>query len=167
MRIMQKIENNFGLSNVKEIFEKIDIKISSTMDKYGIFVLRLSLGIVFIWFGILKPLGLSSAEELANQLVDVGAWWIPGHEYFYGILALVEILIGIFFLFNRTLRLAILLLFLQMPLTILPLFLLPELTWQTFLLVPTLEGQYIIKNMVLISAAIVIGGTVRKKSIKY
>jgi uncharacterized membrane protein YkgB len=147
---------------IKENFDKIDQKIASTMDRYGIVLLRISLGIVFIWFGILKPLGLSSAEGLANRLVEVGAWWIPGNEYLYTLIALIEILIGVFFLFNRTLRLAILLLFIQMPLTILPLFLLPEVTWQIFLIAPTIEGQYIIKNVVLISAAIVIGGTVRK-----
>ncbi|OLS21366.1 MAG: hypothetical protein HeimC3_36110, partial [Candidatus Heimdallarchaeota archaeon LC_3] len=127
-------------------------------------LLRISLGIVFIWFGILKPFGLSSAEGLANQLVEVGAWWIPGNEYLYSMIAIIEILIGVFFLFNRTLRLAIFLLLIQMPLTLLPLFLLPEVTWQVFLIVPTLEGQYIIKNVVLISAAIVIGGTVRKNT---
>jgi uncharacterized membrane protein YkgB len=136
------------------------------MEKVGIDLLRLSLGIVFIWFGILKPLGISSAENLANELVEVGAWWIPGNEFLYPLIAIIEILIGVFFLFKRTLRLAIFLLFIQMPLTILPLILLPEITWQTFPLVPTLEGQYIIKNVVLISAAIVIGGTVRKISLK-
>jgi uncharacterized membrane protein YkgB len=159
---LEKTQPENRIVILKENFEKIDQKIAFTMDKYGIGLLRISLGFIFIWFGILKPLGVSSAEGLANQLVEVGAWWIPGNEYFYNLIAIIEILIGVFFLFNRTLRLAILLLFIQMPLTILPLFLLPEVTWQIFLIAPTIEGQYIIKNVVLISAAIVIGGTVRK-----
>jgi uncharacterized membrane protein YkgB len=60
-------------------------------------------------------------------------------------------------------RLAILLLFLQMPGTLLPLVLLPEVCFAGAVWAPTLEGQYIIKNLVLISAAIVVGGTVRER----
>ena len=161
---MEKKQPVTRINHLTKEFDKIDQIISSSMNKYGIVLLRISLGIVFIWFGILKPFGLSSAEGLANQLVEVGAWWIPGNEYLYSMIAIIEILIGVFFLFNRTLRLAIFLLLIQMPLTLLPLFLLPEVTWQVFLIVPTLEGQYIIKNVVLISAAIVIGGTVRKNT---
>lgn len=161
---MEKKQPVTRINHLTKEFDKIDQIISSSMNKYGFVLLRISLGIVFIWFGILKPFGLSSAEGLANQLVEVGAWWIPGNEYLYSMIAIIEILIGVFFLFNRTLRLAIFLLLIQMPLTLLPLFLLPEVTWQVFLIVPTLEGQYIIKNVVLISAAIVIGGTVRKNT---
>ncbi|MHA2099469.1 MAG: hypothetical protein ACW99A_12390 [Candidatus Kariarchaeaceae archaeon] len=163
---MQKIKTELNYDLIMENFDKIDKKISMSMEKAGKYLLRLSMGIVFIWFGILKPLGLSPAESIANQLVAIGAWWIPGNEFFYVGLAIIEVLIGIFFLFNKTLRIAIFLLFVHMPLTILPLILLPELTWQTFLLVPTLEGQYIIKNVVLISAAIVIGGTIRSNPTK-
>jgi uncharacterized membrane protein YkgB len=67
-------------------------------------------------------------------------------------------------LIRPLLRLAILLLFLQMPGTFLPLVLLPDVCWVSVPLVPSLEGQYIIKNLVLIAAAIVVGGTVREKA---
>jgi uncharacterized membrane protein YkgB len=75
-----------------------------------------------------------------------------------------EVVIGISFLFRRTARLAIALLALQMGGTLMPLFLLPEVTFQPGKIPygPTMEGQYIIKNLLIISSALVIGGTVRK-----
>ena len=75
-----------------------------------------------------------------------------------------EIMIGVGLIIRRFNRIAIFLLFLQMPGTMLPLILLPEVCYVTFPFVLTIEGQYIIKNLVLISAGIVIGGTVRKPS---
>jgi hypothetical protein len=69
--------------------------------------------------------------------------------------------IGVGLLHRKLIRPALLLLFLQMPGTALPLVLLPKVCWTHFPYAPTLEGQYIIKNLVLISAALVVGGTVR------
>ena len=73
-------------------------------------------------------------------------------------------MIGVFLLYRPTIRLAILLLFLQMPGTALPLVLLPDVCFTNFPFGLTLEGQYIIKNLVLIAAGIVIGGTVQRVS---
>jgi len=67
-------------------------------------------------------------------------------------------------LIRPLIRLGIFLLFLQMSGTILPLFILPEVCFKHIPFVLTLEGQYIIKNLILISAAIVVGGTVRSSS---
>ena len=61
-------------------------------------------------------------------------------------------------------RAALFLLFLQMPGTMLPLILLPDVCFTTFPYGLTMEGQYIIKNLVLIGAALVVGGTVRSSS---
>ena len=66
-------------------------------------------------------------------------------------------------LFRPLIRVALFLLFLQMPGTILPLFLLPEVCFTQIPFAPTLEGQYIIKNLILLSAAIAVGGTVRRE----
>ncbi len=69
-----------------------------------------------------------------------------------------EVLIAICFLFKKTTFYAMILLFLQMTGTFLPLVILPEVTFQNsnpFL--PTLEGQYIIKNIIIIAAALIIG----------
>lgn len=140
-------------------FQRIDDAIAAWMQKYGVVSLRIGLAIIFIWFGILKPLGMSPAEELVKRTV----YWFP-QDIFFPILGWWEVLIGVFLLYRPTIRLAILLLFLQMPGTALPLVLLPDVCFTNFPFGLTLEGQYIIKNLVLIAAGIVIGGTVQRVS---
>ncbi len=143
-------------------FDEIDRSISTFMGRWGILALRISLGIIFIWFGILKPLGLSSAEPLIIATVR----WLPlfDGELWVIIIGWWEVAIGVTFLLPKTIRIAIALLSLQMVGTFMPLILLPAVTFQAGHLPygPTMEGQYIIKNLVIISAALVIGGTVRK-----
>ncbi len=143
------------------LVDKIDSSIARWMNCNGRFFLRLSLGTIFIWFGALKPLGLSPAQALIAKTVY---WFDPA--LFIPILGWWEILIGISLLIRPLIRLGILLLFLQMSGTILPLFILPEVCFKQIPFVLTLEGQYIIKNLILISAAIVVGGTVRSSSEK-
>ena len=138
---------------------KLDQQITTFLDKYGLISLRYSLGIIFIWFGALKPFDKSPANELVENTIV----FIPA-DIFIPILGVWEIMIGLGLIIRRLNRIAIFLLFLQMPGTMLPLILLPEVCYVTFPFVLTLEGQYIIKNLVLISAGIVIGGTVRKPS---
>ena len=140
-------------------FDGIDRRIAGVMERYGIRLLRISLGVIFIWFGALKLFeGLSPAEELVKRTVY---WFSP--EVFFPILGVWEVLIGVGLLFRPLLRAALLLLFLQMPGTFLPLILLPEVCFTAFPYGLTLEGQYIIKNLILISAALVVGGTVRHR----
>ncbi len=131
------------------------------MEHYGRFFLRISLGIIFIWFGMLKPFGLSPATQLVERTV----YWFPP-EVFVPILGWWEVAIGIGLLFRPLIRFALFLLFLQMPGTMLPLILLPDVCFTKFPFALTIEGQYIIKNLVLVSAAIVVGGTVRSQEKK-
>lgn len=139
--------------------DQLDQRITFLLDKYGLTLLRYSIGIVFIWFGALKPFDKSPANELVENTI----LFIPS-EIFIPLLGIWEIIIGIGLIIRRFNRIAILLLFLQMPGTMLPLILLPEVCYVTFPFVLTLEGQYIIKNLVLISGGIVIGGAVRESS---
>jgi uncharacterized membrane protein YphA (DoxX/SURF4 family) len=141
--------------------ERVDRRIAGFMRRWGVFALRLSLGVIFIWFGLLKPLGLSPAGPLVLATVD----WMPlfTPRTWLAVIGWWEVLIGVTFLFHRTARIAIALLALQMGGTFLPLVMLPHVTFQSFPLVPTMEGQYIIKNLIIISAALVIGGTVRER----
>jgi uncharacterized membrane protein YkgB len=137
---------------------KLDHEIRERMRAAGEPAARISLFIVFFWFGILKPLGVSAAEPLVLKTVD----WMPlltARQWLH-VIGWWEVVIGVSFLIQRTTRLAIGLLFLQMGGTFMPLFILPEITFQEggIPFLPTLEGQYIIKNIVIISAAMVIGG---------
>lgn len=136
----------------------LDKRISDFMAHYGHRILRYALAIVFIWFGGLKLIhGLSPAEELVAATV----YWVDP-AWFVPLLGAWEVIIGLFLLWRPLIRIGIGLMGLQMIGTFLPLIILPAITWQSFG-VPTLEGQYIIKNIVLIGAALVIGGTLRHK----
>jgi hypothetical protein len=172
------------------------------MSTHGVTLLRISVGIVFLWFGVLKfwP-GLSPADELAAKTIKDLSFGVIEPGVSRPVLAVWESLIGIGLLFARGepkaeservdgrgeqapttaadaakaaadphsawswrriwLRITLLLLGVQMMGTFTPLVLYPGETWKVIGLVPTLEGQYIIKNVVLIAAAIVIGATVR------
>ncbi|MEP0545355.1 MAG: hypothetical protein ABJF88_00325 [Rhodothermales bacterium] len=139
------------------LFDRIDRHIAGFMTKYGVVALRWTVGIVFIWFGALKLFpGMSPAEELVKNTV-----YFVDPAWFFPFLGVWEMVIGLFLLIRPLIRVAIFLLFLQMPGTFLPLVLLPDVCFTDFPFGLTLEGQYIIKNLVIISAALVVGGTVR------
>ncbi|MFG0313964.1 MAG: hypothetical protein ACF8LL_07245 [Phycisphaerales bacterium] len=154
-----------GTSSPESILDRvdrIDARIARWMSRHGITLLRFSLGIVFCWFGVLKFFpGVSPAEELATRTITVlsGGAVVPAVSL--PILAAWETAIGLGLITERALRLTLLLLFLQMPGTISPLFVFPELTFRELPFVPTIEGQYIIKNLVLLSAGFGVVGTVR------
>ena len=150
--IEEKILERLGLG-------PLDRRISGWMQRYGHFVLRMGLAVVFIWFGLLKPLGLSPAADLVRRTV----YFVPP-DLFIPILGWWEVAIGVGLLYRPLNRTAIFLLFLQMPGTLLPLVLLPEVCFTQIPWGLTLEGQYIIKNAVLIGSGLVVGGTVRKRS---
>jgi uncharacterized membrane protein YphA (DoxX/SURF4 family) len=138
-------------------FDRLDRNITGWTAQYGIFIMRLGLGLVFFWFGALKLVpGLSPAEELVRNTI-----YFVDPDLFLPVLAIWEVLIGLGLIFGRFMRITLLLLFLQMPGTALPLLILPEVTWTVFPYGLTLEGQYIVKNLVLIGAGLVLAGTVR------
>lgn len=143
--------------------QQLDQHIAKLMKTWGMPALRISFAIIFFWFGILKPFGLSAAESLLKATVA----WLPigsPHQWLM-VIGWWEVLIGVTFLFKSTTRVAIGLLFLQMVGTFMPLIFMPDITFQKGnYLLPTLEGQYIIKNVMIISAALIIGGQFYRKS---
>lgn len=143
-------------------FDALDRRITTAMAAHGLTALRLALALVFLWFGGLKLIpGLSPAEDLAGRTIEQLTFGIVSTAVAIPVLALWEVAIGLGLLLGRWMRATLLLLFVQMLGTVTPLILFPAETWVRFPLVPTLEGQYIIKNVVLVSAAIVLGATVR------
>lgn len=148
--------NQFAKKSIEQ-FDSLDRRIVNWMASNGLPILRVSLGVVFFWFGLLKFFpGLSPAEDLVRQSVS----FIFNPDYFLPILAGWEVLIGIGLITGKFLRTTLLLLFLQMPGTLLPLVVMPESVWTVFPFGLTLEGQYIVKNMVLIGGALVLGANV-------
>ena len=147
-------------------FDHVDTRITSFMARYSITILRISLGVIFFWFGILKFFaGLSPAEALAGRTIERLTFGLISPETAVIILAGWESLIGIGLIWGRFLRATLLVLFLQMIGTMTPLILFPSDTFTQFPYAATLEGQYIIKNLVLIAAGLVVGATVRGASI--
>ena len=144
------------------LYNRCDQLITQTFARIGITALRVSLAIVFLWFGALKFFpGLSSAESLAIETTRVLSLGLVPDRLAILMVATLETVIGLGLLFGVALRATLFLLALQMLGTLAPLALFPELTFTSFPFVPTLEGQYILKNAVIISAALVVGATVR------
>ena len=130
-------------------FDKYMIRFST---KIGVPFLRYAIGIIFIWFGALKMIGELSP---AYDLVAATIYWLTP-EIIVPLLGLWEVAIGVAFLVPALTRAGIVLLAFQMPGTFLPLVLLPEVCFTVVPFGLTLEGQYIVKNLVIIGSALVI-----------
>jgi uncharacterized membrane protein YphA (DoxX/SURF4 family) len=152
------------MGTIVERYKRVEDKILGWMGRHGILLLRISMGIVFFWFGFLKFFpGLSPAQGLAIQTIEKMTFGMIPAEVSIIILAAWECLIGLGFLTGKFLRATLFLLFLQMVGAITPLFFFPQEVFTAVPYAPTLEGQYIIKNLVLISGGLVIGGTLHGK----
>ena len=150
------------LARLAASYDRVDRRITQVLADTGISVLRIALGVVFLWFGLLKLLpGLSLAEGLAGTTIETLTLGVVPPSVSLPVLGAVESLIGIGLLTGWFLRAVLLVLAIQMLGTLTPLVLFPDEVFERFPFVPTLEGQYIIKNLVLIAAAMVIGATVR------
>lgn len=144
----------------------IDRRVTVWLGQHGVTFSRLSLGIVFLWFGALKFVpGWSPAADLASRTIEQVTFGVVPPEAGLLVLAAWETLIGLGLLTGRFLRVTLLLLAVQMAGTLLPLVLFPAETFIVFPLAPTLEGQYIVKNLVPLSAASVVGATLRGRGL--
>lgn len=143
-------------------FDRLDRRITFALAAAGIPLLRIALGIVFLWFGALKLVpDLSPAEDLAARTIGMLTFGVVPPSVALPVLAIWEVAIGAGLLAGRFLRVTLLLLVVQMAGTLTPLVLFPDETFTVFPIAPTLEGQYILKNVVLVAAAMVVGATVR------
>lgn len=143
---------------------KLDISITAWMNRNGLFLLRISMGIVFVWFGVLKFFpGVSVAQDLAIRTIELLTFGLVPEVLIINGLAFWEVLIGVGLISGKFMKATLLLLFLQMIGTFTPVFLFPSEVFNIIPYAPTLEGQYIIKNIVIISAAMVIWGNLKKK----
>lgn len=137
----------------------LDLKIIGFFKRAFIPVARFGMFVIFFWFGVLKVLELSPASGVVQRLFESTVPFMA-FDTFLILFGLFECLIGILFLVKGAERVVIPMLFIHMVTTFGPLVLLPGETW-TSTMVPTLEGQYIIKNLVIIATAIGIAANVR------
>jgi len=131
--------------------QRIDLSLIRFFQRHWIQFARVSIAIVFIWFGLLKAIGLSPAGGLVQALFESSISFVS-FASFYTFFAWFEVVIGVLFLFPGMTRVVMPLLLIHMITTFGPLVLLPGDSWSGFM-VPTLVGQYIIKNVVIIAAA--------------
>jgi uncharacterized membrane protein YphA (DoxX/SURF4 family) len=142
--------------------DHLDIRVTNWMAHYSISLLRSGLGLIFFWFGALKFIpSLSPAQDLATHTMSALTFGLVQPALSLPLLALWECLIGLGLITGRLTRFTLLLLWAQMLGTVTPLFLFPAEAFARIPFAPTLEGQYIIKNIVLICAGLVIGATAR------
>jgi len=120
-------------------------------------LLRYSIGILFIWFGMLKFFpGVSPAEDLATDTISILSFDLLKKTISIKLLATLEVGLGVLLMFTKEYRITFWLLLFHMACTIMPLFILPEVTFKSIPFQLTIEGQYIIKNFVIICAAFVL-----------
>ena len=116
---------------------------------------HIAIFIIFVWFGALKVFGVSPATPLVTELLARMMDMIPfsiSSDLFVVLFGGFEVFIGICFIVPRLQKLGLILLIPHMVTTLLPMFLLTDIAWQG-MFAPTLEGQYIIKNVVVIALA--------------
>jgi len=136
--------------------DALDRRITLWMHRWGHSLHRWALALVFLWLGLLKVFGYKSATSILAETVYLGD---PKTTVVF--LGAWEALIGLMLLWPPLARVSLLLLAIRLPGTLLALVLKPDVCFEETLLVPTIQGQYLIKDTVLITAAMVIGGTVR------
>jgi uncharacterized membrane protein YkgB len=137
---------------------RVDRVMIPVLRRVAIPVLRVSLGVLFVWFGMLKIFEVSPVSELVARTV----YWVDP-DLIVPLLGVFEVMVGVLLLLGRALRLTLLLFLVQMLGTFLTFIVLPNVTFRDgnpFLL--TVEGEFVVKNLVLIAAALVVGTTVRR-----
>ncbi|MGW2119154.1 DoxX family membrane protein [Streptomyces zhihengii] len=133
--------------------------------RHGPVLLRWSVGLVFLWFGVLKLFpGTSPAEAVAVRAATRMTFGVLPADAVAPLLALMETAIGVGLLTGLLLPLTLAVFFCHMAGVFLALVLLADEMWQDGFLVPTMEGQYIVKNVVLVAAGLVVAAGERNRA---
>ena len=114
--------------------------------------LRISVGIVYLWFGALKFFpNQSPAEQLAKETIAMLSFYSLPADICYATLACWEVLIGLCFIFRLCNKTVMALYFLHLAGTFTPLFIFRSVSFHDFPYGFTLVGQYIMKNIVFLA----------------
>jgi uncharacterized membrane protein YkgB len=153
---------NVSVGSLWVVLDRLDEKAIWLMSRYGILALRISLGVIFVWFGVLKVIGDSPVYDLVASTV-----YLVPPELFVPFLGFWEIAVGLGLLTGLALRLTLIFFLMQMAGTFLVLVVKPEVAFQGLNpLLLTTEGEFVVKNIVLISGALVVGSTIRRRERK-
>jgi uncharacterized membrane protein YkgB len=139
--------------------DRVDARLIPLLRRVAVPLLRVSLGVVFVWFGALKIFEVSPVSDLVAKTV----YWVDPN-WFVPALGVFEVTLGVLLLLGRAMRLALLLFLAQMAGTFVTFLVLPEVTFQHGNpLLLTVEGEFVVKNLVLLCAGLVVGTTVRRR----
>ncbi len=128
-----------------------------SVSKRSLRILQASIGIVYIWFGMLKFFhGYSPAEELAINTINKLSFGLIPTPANIILLAVWETAVGLLLIYGKWIRIALVLLFIHMSCTFAPLVLFPAVSFKYVPYGFTLIGQYIMKNIIIVCAAAVI-----------
>lgn len=132
--------------------------LNKTVERWLI-ILRISIGIIYVWFGALKFFpGVSPAEALAKETIHQLTFRLIGPELSLLLLAIWETAVGVLLMSGFYSKVVIRIVLVHMICTFSPLFLLPGISFTSAPFALTLVGQYIIKNIVIVSALFAING---------
>jgi uncharacterized membrane protein YkgB len=135
----------------------LDGRVLRFLDLHSLTLLRVSLGIVFIWFGALKVFGVAPVSELVASVV----YWVDP-KWLVPVLGVLEVGVGLGLLLSVGMRLVLFVFLAQMIGTFLVLIIRPDIAFQDGNpLLLTTEGEFVIKNLVLISAGLTVGARLR------
>lgn len=128
-------------------------------------ILRFGLGVVYLWFGALKYFeNISPAEQLAGATIEKLTFGLMPPSIGLPVLATWEVLIGVGLFVGLFPRALVGLIVLHLIGTFTPFFFFPDQCWNEIPFRLTLEGKYIVRNLVLFSAAMVLGTHASQRS---
>jgi putative oxidoreductase len=149
------------LNSAEARLERAELAIHEWLVLYSMAILRVSLGSIFLGFGALKLLGVSPAANLVEATTHaMFLGLVPGPIALVGV-GLLECTIGILLIAGKGMRVAMYMLAGQLVGILSPVVLLSTRLFSGSHNAPTLEGQYVLKDVVLVAAAMVIATTLR------
>ena len=120
-------------------------------------LLRISIGVIYIWFGALKFFhGYSPAEDLAINTIHKLTFGLLSPKFMILALATWECLLGLLLFTGKYVKPVLIFLLIHMVCTFTPLVFFPSVSFKVAPYGFTLVGQYIMKNIIIISAAVVL-----------
>lgn len=153
-----------GANVLMRAFRAFDDRLVAFVSRHGLLCVRIGLGVVYFWFGILKYFpGISPAEVLAAKTVETITFGLMPPHIGLPVLATWECFIGAGLLLGIFPRLILVLICTHLIGTFTPMFFYPAEIWTSFPFMLTLEGKYIVRNLVLYGAALMIGASLAAK----
>jgi len=128
-----------------------------SVNRNALSLLRISIGIIYLWFGVLKFFhGYSPAEDLAINTIEKLTFGLIPQPLNITLLATWECALGILMIAGKWLRTALVLLLIHMVCTFTPLLFFPSVSFKYAPYGFTLVGQYTMKNIIIICAAVIL-----------